>query len=146
MYLLHLLRQGTLTARESFPFFLCVAWVISKLRNERGSGGRGRTACPFGFSLFYGSSWFIVLWIQFVPQWSKNWFFLLQGKNSSPFCVESTRIHTVQRGPKNALEFIYIKNVYLFLPLYTSVAFKVLSIWCNSPIETFSHHLKQFLN
>ena len=36
--------------------------------------------------------------------------------------------------------------MYLFLYDYTSVTCKVLSIWFNTPVETFSHCSKQFLN
>ena len=46
-------------------------------------------------------------------------------------------MYIFKREPKE-LEFIYFKIVYLFLHIYTSENFKVLSIWCNTLIETFS--------
>ena len=40
---------------------------------------------------------------------------------------------------------LFFKNC-VFLHIETSVTFKVLSIWCNTPIETFFHCSKQFWN
>ena len=47
------------------------------------------------------------------------------------------------RGTPKTPEFI--KNCVLILTFLTSVTFKVLSIWCNTPTETFFHCSKQFL-
>ena len=67
-------------------------------------------------------------------------------KTLEPYKLNVYYVYMYVRGdPKSRIYFL--KMVYLFLHVLTSVTFKVLAIWCNTLIETFFFHCsKLFLN
>ena len=67
-------------------------------------------------------------------------------KNSIGSILNNIVITMYEGEPKMELIYQTFINTYLFLHVQTSVTFKVLSIWCNTPIKTFFHCSEQFLN